>query len=137
MKRTLYEFDATLERVVDADTLDLSFDLGFGVHLARRIRLVGPDGEYVDAFETRGQERERGLIAKAYVTSKLVDLKPDLLVRTTLESGKYGRVLASVNVAPRGGPGWDLAEALHDHGYLRRYGDVVYDLDSPYTPLTT
>jgi hypothetical protein len=136
MKRQVFEFDAVPVKIVDADTIDFEIDLGFGITISRRIRLISEAGLYVDAWEVRGPERERGLAAKAYVADKLLTGMPDILLKTTLEHGKFGRVLASVRVAPRGLEGWDLADGLWEHGHLKRLGDVrlLHETAPPPTP---
>jgi micrococcal nuclease len=107
-----WTYKAKVLRVVDADTLDVELDLGFTVFIRQRLRLVGPGGTYVDAWETRGAERQMGLVAKDFVQG-LVDTYPDaVLVRTQRETGKYGRYLAEVEIA-----GVDLATSLVENGH--------------------
>ncbi len=57
-----YVYKATVTKVVDGDTVDLLVDCGFNIIRKERIRFYG-----VDAWETRGEERERGLQAKRFV----------------------------------------------------------------------
>ena len=57
-----YIYKATVTKVVDGDTVDLLVDCGFNIIRKERIRFYG-----VDAWETRGEERERGLKAKEFV----------------------------------------------------------------------
>lgn len=107
-----WTYKATVLRVVDADTLDVELDLGFTVFIRQRLRLVGPGGTYVDAWETRGAERQMGLEAKRFVQD-LVDTYADaVLVRTQRQTGKYGRYLAEVQIA-----GVDLATSLVENGH--------------------
>lgn len=112
-----YTYKAKVLRVVDGDTLDVELDLGFSVLIRERLRLVGPGGSYVDAWETRGEERDKGKAAKAYVQD-LVDTYPEqILVRTRRSKGKFGRYLAEVEIA-----GVDLATTLvcNGHGEFKR-----------------
>ncbi len=113
MLEQTYVYNVEVLRVVDADTLDVRLDLGFGIHVTHRLRLVGPAGEYFDAWETRGVERERGLAAKAYVERLVSRSGGKAVVKTKRETGKFGRYLASVEFE-----GADLASLLvqHDHG---------------------
>lgn len=53
---------AKLHRVVDGDTIDMYIDLGYDCVIKERIRVLG-----VDAPEMKGEEREAGKLAKAYV----------------------------------------------------------------------
>jgi endonuclease YncB( thermonuclease family) len=67
---------ALVNKVVDADTFDLRVFTGFGTLADTRVRLLGEgvlltpldardDG--VDAWEVKGEEREKGVVAKARV----------------------------------------------------------------------
>lgn len=83
--RTVWEFDAWVLRVVDADTIDLAIDLGFRVGTEQRIRL-----SRIDAYEVRGEEREKGLKAKARV-EELLPVGAHVVLATKQESGGFGR----------------------------------------------
>lgn len=94
-----YTYRAKLVKVVDADTIDVQIDVGFNCHIYKRLRLLG-----VDAWETRGEERERGLVAKAYTTAFL-ETEDTIYVQTIMDAqGKYGRVLAWVWKNTSNGP---------------------------------
>ena len=59
----LYTYHATVERVVDGDTVDALIDLGFDTWKKVRIRMMG-----MDAWESRTRDKEekkKGLAAKA------------------------------------------------------------------------
>ena len=60
----MFTYAAKLIEVIDADTVDLLIDLGFGVHVKERCRLYG-----IDAPE---MPTEAGKAAKAYLESLLV-----------------------------------------------------------------
>ena len=85
----MYTYRGEVKAVIDADTIDVLIDLGFGVHTMQRLRLYG-----IDAPEMR---TEAGKIAKEYVKSVLMggDAFKYVYVRT-LKDGKdkYGRKLA-------------------------------------------
>lgn len=112
MLEQTYVYNVEVLRVVDADTLDVRLDLGFGIHVTHRLRLVGPRGDYFDAWETRGIEREKGLAAKAFVEELVQASGGRAVVRTERERGKFGRYLASVELQ-----GADLASVLAQHGH--------------------
>lgn len=77
--------------VVDGDTIDVLIDVGFKTYLSKRLRLLG-----IDTWELRGDEREKGLIAKARMEELLADAE-EIFVQTKMDAeGKYGRVLAWV-----------------------------------------
>jgi endonuclease YncB( thermonuclease family) len=85
----MYQYRAQVKQVIDADTIDVLIDLGFGVHTMQRLRLYG-----IDAPEMR---TEAGKIAKEYVKTILLgaDAPMWVYVRTLKDrKDKYGRKLA-------------------------------------------
>ena len=91
----MYDYMATLIKVVDGDTVDCDIDLGFGVWLKnQRIRLYG-----IDAPETRTkdlEEKKAGQDAKL----RLIAMMSNKFLLTTVKDkkGKYGRILGIINV---------------------------------------
>lgn len=86
-------FRASLDRVVDGDTIDLTLDVGMHARRIERIRLLG-----VNAPESRGESREAGLASKAFVVQWFVDAGSDpwpLIIQTT-KSDVFGRYLGAV-----------------------------------------
>lgn len=91
----MYEYACEVLRLVDGDTVDVSVDLGFNVHLHERFRLKG-----INAPEMRGPDRELGKEATAYL-QRLIDEGVEdgmaLMVRTEkMKKGKYGRWIATL-----------------------------------------
>jgi micrococcal nuclease len=86
----MYEYKATIIKVVDGDTVDVDIDLGFDTWLHnQRIRLDGID---TPECRTRNKrEKAHGLLAKAYVQKALV-VGRTYALRTT-KKGKFGRFL--------------------------------------------
>lgn len=85
----MYTYRGEVKAVIDADTIDVLIDLGFGVHTMQRLRLYG-----IDAPEMK---TEAGKIAKEYVKSVLLggDAFKYVYVRTIKDrKDKYGRKLA-------------------------------------------
>ena len=83
-----------LLKVVDGDTIDVVIDLGFDIHVTKRIRLYG-----IDAPESRTRNKEekvRGLAAKARL-KELLDKKQTMYIESFGE-GKFGRLLAKIFV---------------------------------------
>lgn len=86
-----YVYRSTLLKIVDADTVDVEIDLGFDTKVTKRLRFL-----VLDAWETRGAERAKGLIAKERIT-ELLNAADRIYVSTLMDAeGKYGRVLAWV-----------------------------------------
>lgn len=91
----MYQYKAQARQVIDADTIDVLIDLGFGVHTMQRLRLYG-----IDAPEMK---TEAGKIAKEYVKSVLLgaDASMFVYVRTFKDrKDKYGRKLAVLYFDP-------------------------------------
>lgn len=86
----MHEYQATIVRVIDGDTIDVDIDLGFDSWLHKqRIRLCG-----VDTPESRTrdkQEKVHGLLAKKCVQEHL-EVGKSYPLRTT-KKGKFGRYL--------------------------------------------
>ena len=58
----MYEYRATILRVIDGDTIEARVDLGFDVSVIERFRLYG-----INAPETKGESREEGKAATEYL----------------------------------------------------------------------
>ena len=88
----MFEYNCTIVRVVDGDTVDVDIDLGFGVWLKKqRIRFHG-----VDTPESRTrdlEEKKHGLAAKAFVEGHLPVGSIRTLTTVKDKVGKYGRIL--------------------------------------------
>jgi micrococcal nuclease len=73
----LYNYDATVLRVVDGDTLQVSADLGFSVHVVASIRLRGINAPELNTPEGRtAREFVVGLLP-AGTTVRINTLKVD------------------------------------------------------------
>ena len=83
---SLFTYYAYIERVVDADTLFVQVDLGFGWTTRQYLRLRGIDAPEVDTPE--------GKRAKRFVESELS--KVSYVTITSTRSDKYDRYLADV-----------------------------------------
>lgn len=101
-------FPATLLRVVDADTLQVSADVGFGLSLWVCVRLVG-----VDAPEL---PTPAGLAAKAWVES-VAKVGDRVTLVTDCRRDKYGRVLGTVVAGST-----DINAGLLSNGHAKPYG---------------
>lgn len=83
-----YVFSATLRRVVDGDTLDLTIDGGFHTWHVERVRLLG-----VNTPEVVGATKAAGLDAKDFAVHWLAGVE---LVVQSYKSDAFGRYLANV-----------------------------------------
>jgi len=115
----MYTYKATLDRVVDGDTVDLNIDLGFHVWFnSTRVRL-----RRVDTPEKRTKdllEKHFGLLASDFVLDKLINAKK-ITVRTVIDGrqDKYGRILGEIHVD-------DESMSLNDQLIEKRYA-VSYE----------
>lgn len=107
-----YIRNATVVRVLDGDTVDVTIDLGFSIILNQRVRLA-----YIDAPEIRGEEKEQGLISKQWLESKIPP-GTNVVVQTIKESGKYGRYIALIKLP---GDVKTLNDQMIDEGYAKPY----------------
>lgn len=86
-----YRYRAVVRRVIDGDTVDMDVDMGFRAwRMKERFRLSG-----IDAPELRGEQREAGLAAKAWLEERL-----PVGMTVTIETGKdpdvFGRWIAAI-----------------------------------------
>ena len=91
----MYEYNAELRRVVDGDTVDVTIDCGFNIHVKERVRLKG-----IDTPESRTrdlEEKERGLAAKDRLIDIIASFGNKFVIKTSIDKkGKYGRLLGEL-----------------------------------------
>jgi len=92
----MYQYKATITRVIDGDTVDCDIDLGFSVTLTRqRIRLYG-----IDSPESRTRdkvEKKYGLLAKQFLKDFIEKEDCHVFIETSKEKrGKFGRILGKL-----------------------------------------
>lgn len=86
----MYNYKASVKRVIDGDTIIVDIDLGFGVWLKdQSIRLAK-----INTPEIRGTTREAGSAAREFL-SKLI-LNKWVQIRTEKGQEKYGRWLGTI-----------------------------------------
>ena len=89
----MYTYNATLERVVDGDTIDALVDLGFDTWKKVRIRMYG-----MNAWESRTrdlEEKAKGLEAKARLI-EILEQNNNKFIVVSHGVGKYGRCLGEI-----------------------------------------
>ena len=101
-----YCYHATVQKIVDADTIDLLIDCGFSIQMKQRIRVAD-----IDAWEVRGEEREKGLLAKKFVED-LIPVGSNVVVKTGKDKGKYGRYIGRIYHGDV-----DLSQVLVENGH--------------------
>ena len=123
----MYQYKASLIKVIDGDTIEVDFDLGFGVWLrAQRIRLAG-----IDTPESRTankEEKTRGLLSKKRLTDILSD-SDHLIVSTEIDPNeKYGRILGRIETTKGIDVNDWMVENYYAVAYMGENKDNVQDL---------
>ncbi len=107
MEVQLYTYKATIPRVVDGDTVEANVDLGFGITVKQRLRLLG-----VNTPEIVGEYRDKGLEAKEWLATVVEG--QEVVVQTVKDKkDKYGRYLAVI---------WLDGESINDDLIQMGYG---------------
>lgn len=83
----LYNYKATVERIIDGDTIEFTIDVGFKTYMRMNMRLAG-----IDAPEIKTQE---GKDAKKWLSEQL-PIGHEVLLNVYRTADKYGRYLAIV-----------------------------------------
>jgi len=95
----MYEYNATVDRVVDGDTIDALVDLGFDTWEKVRVRFLG-----INAPESRTrdlEEKKLGLAAKDRV-KEILEENDNKFILKSHGVGKYGRCLGEIFVETLG-----------------------------------
>ena len=104
----MFDYYATVIKVIDGDTIDLAVDLGFHVGVSIRVRLMGVDAPEVSTAE--------GKVVRDRLRTEL-PIGTKVEIHTEKYPGdKYGRWLARVS-----GPTGDLAEWLLTQDMAKPY----------------
>jgi|TARA_R110002020_G_scaffold235870_1_gene448179 micrococcal nuclease len=113
----MYEYKAEVRRVVDGDTVDVTIDCGFNIHIKERVRLSG-----IDAPENRTrdlEEKKRGLAAKARLEEILESFGNKFIIKTFIDKkGKFGRLLGEL-ISPDGSQ--NANQMLLEEGHATEY----------------
>lgn len=92
----MYEYKATLIKVVDGDTIDVIIDLGFRMTTEQRIRLKGINTPEIWRTKKDSEEYRKGIEAKNYVIERLNNNNNTFILRTDKDAGMYGRYISDV-----------------------------------------
>ena len=88
----MYEYNITVDRVVDGDTIDIWIDLGFDVRIFERVRMAG-----IDTPESRTRNAREKIYGKI-ATARVEELMPVggtfQAISTSYDArGKFGRAM--------------------------------------------
>ena len=93
----MYEYECTIRKIVDGDTIDVDINLGFNTWINNeRVRLYG-----IDTPESRTrdlEEKKFGLYAKSVVDKYLPVGSKQVLVTHLDKVGKFGRILGEFRI---------------------------------------
>ena len=88
----MYEYNVTITKVVDGDTVDVDIDLGFGmVYKKQRVRLLG-----IDTPESRTRDLVEKLFGKASKAHLKMLLEVGNVSLISHDKGKFGRILGEL-----------------------------------------
>lgn len=88
----MYEYQATINNVVDGDTLDVTIDLGFGISQKQRVRMYGINTPELHSKDV--MERRAAVSAKTFLEDQTINKRVRL--RSVKSKDKFGRYLAEV-----------------------------------------
>ena len=115
---SLYQYRATLLRIIDGDTIHLDIDLGLDTHHRVTIRLAGINTPEVHTLE--GQAARDHLCGLIAPTGPL--MPPPLLVHTTKDRReKYGRYLGTLWLAGEDTTTPSINQRMVDAGHAVPY----------------
>jgi len=113
----MYEYNVTISKVVDGDTVDVDIDLGFGmVYKKQRVRLMG-----IDTPESRTRdlvEKKFGKAAKAHLIQLLENGQISLVSH---DKGKFGRILGELFVSHEDDTRIDVCKQMIDDHHAVEY----------------
>ena len=117
------EYDVTVVKVVDGDTVDVDIDLGFGVCLKdERVRIMG-----IDTPESRTSDKVEKLFGTAAKKRLYSLLEKDAKLITTEDKngedmkGKFGRILGDFYVERYEGKKEKVIDVMIEEGHCVPY----------------
>jgi micrococcal nuclease len=95
----MYQYKATVERIVDGDTIDVVIDLGFKITTFQRIRLAKINTPETYNVKRDSEEYQKGLASKQYVEQRIAANNNQILLETEKVTEKYGRYIGTIILA--------------------------------------
>ena len=120
----MYEYRATVLKVIDGDTVDVDIDLGFGIVLKdERVRIMG-----IDTPESRTRDKVEDLFGEAAKARVKQLMGESIVLKTQINKngedmkGKFGRILGDFKVYHSATDSWRmLTEILVEEGHAVAY----------------
>lgn len=95
----MYEYNAKVTKVYDADTITVDIDCGFGIwYTNQKIRLFGINAPEIRSYgkkKVTDEEKKKGLEAKIALQELILD-KTVQIETVKDKKGKFGRYLAII-----------------------------------------
>ena len=114
----MYEYRATVVKVIDGDTVDVDIDLGFGICMKdERVRIMG-----IDTPESRTRDKVEDLFGEAAKARVKELLNGDVVLKTQIArngedmKGKFGRILGDFKIGEK-----MLTDILVEEGHAVAY----------------
>ena len=114
----MYEYRATVVKVIDGDTVDVDIDLGFGICMKdERVRIMG-----IDTPESRTRDKVEDLFGEAAKARVKELLTGDVVLKTQIArngedmKGKFGRILGDFKIGEK-----MLTDILIEEGHAVAY----------------
>ncbi len=108
----LYSYRATVERIIDGDTISVELSLGCHVYNDRRIRLLGYNAP--ELFS--GDDRVRGAEARDAL-ELIIPIGCRVYIRTHLDRTSFDRLLGTCYVEGSDGDLYKVSEAMIAGGF--------------------
>ena len=89
----MFQYNTTIDRVIDGDTVKLNVDLGFNVSVIIDFRLLG-----INAPEVKGATRATGMASTQHLMMLLAQGALTVMSSKPLKTDKYGRWLVDITV---------------------------------------
>lgn len=112
----MYEYHASLVRVIDGDTVVMVVDLGFTVSVNIEFRLLG-----INAPEMKGTSKVAGQAAKEHLEQLLAQGSLSLKSDKAPKTDKYGRWLADITVTKPDGTSFNANQQMIADGFAVAY----------------
>lgn len=118
---TQYRYNATVDKIVDGDTIDATVDTGFRIFYKVRIRIKNVDTP--ELIGSSPKEKEAALVAKAFLVSRLpIGSK---IVMDTFKAAVYNRWEAYIYSLNTTTAVWENITDLIKANHLEKIGDYT------------
>lgn len=116
---SLWRYRATMQRVIDGDTIDVRVDLGFDIAVNQRLRLAHIQVPEIKGKRSCPSEYARGIAARDYLFD-LLRWNGGKMEIVTSRHGKWRRWIAEIYLRP---DGRSINQQLVEAGHAEWYDD--------------